>query len=126
MSAWIEHCKSYAKQNNIPYKQAMKDAKASYKPVEGGKFKMKNVMRKTKNTVKKIHKVAKELEPYVELATSGAGVGMNGGCPHCGSVSGGSFKAIGGSGIQSSLIHSYHPSFDPKPPKSIKKRQVEN
>lgn len=182
MSAWVEHCKKYAKEHGCSYKQAMKDAKASYKPVEGGKLtmkkvrktvnsvskgakkvskavdkhghyldfidedlsktvndanntykgvsggkvKMKNVLRKTKNTVNRAHKVAKELEPYVELATSGAGVGMNGGCPHCGSVSGGSFKAIGGKGIQSSLVAPSHPSFDPKPPKSIRKRQIEN
>jgi len=177
MSNWIEHVKAYASQHNIPYKQAMTEAKTSYKSVEGGKFnmkklkktvnrgvkkvskaidknghyldfidedlsravntsnqaykdisggkmKMKNVLRKTKNTVKQAYKVAKELEPYIE-ASSGAGVGMNKGCPHCGSVQGGSFKAMGG-GIQSSLISPQHPSFNPAPPKSIRKRQVEN
>jgi hypothetical protein len=30
---WIEHCKKYASDNNVPYRQAMKDAKASYKPM---------------------------------------------------------------------------------------------
>lgn len=175
MTAWIEHCKAYAKQHNIPYKQAMKEAKSSYKPVEGGKInmkkikktvnnvskgakkvskavdnhghyldfidedlsksvkdanktykgvsggkvKMKNILRKTKNTVNRAHNVAKELKPYVELATSGAGMS---GCPHCGNVSGGSFKAIGGKGISPLDL----PGFDPKPPKSIKKRLIEN
>jgi hypothetical protein len=90
-------------------------------------MKFKNVMRKTKNTVKRVNHVAKELEPFMELA-SGAGVAMNAGCPHCGSTKGGSFKAIGksGGGIQSSMIGAHHPSFDPKPPKSIKRRQMEN
>lgn len=176
MSNWIEHVKAYAKQHNIPYKQAMTEAKPSYKSVEGGKFnmkklkktvnnvsrgakkvskaidknghyldfidedlsrsvqdankaykgvsggkmKMKNVLRKTKNTVNRAHKIAKELEPYVEAATAGAG--MTRGCPHCGSVSGGSFKAIGGAGMSPLLL----PGFDPKPPKSIKLRQTEN
>lgn len=183
MSNWIEHVKAYSKANNVPYKQAMSEARASYNPVEGGKFNLKkvgktlnkakkgarkvskaidkhghylnlidsdlgdevnnlnkgfkdisggkmnfkNVVRKTKNTVKRANKVAKELEPYMELATSGAGVGMRGGgCPHCGSQSGGSFKAIGGKGIQSSLIGPNHPSFNPKPPKSMRKKQIEN
>ena len=29
-SSWIEHVKAYQKQNNVSYKQAMKDSKASY------------------------------------------------------------------------------------------------
>jgi hypothetical protein len=176
MSAWVEHCKKYAKEHGCSYKQAMKDAKASYKPIEGGKInmkkltktvknvskgakkvskaidkhghyldfidedlsktvndanntykgvsggkvKVKNVLRKTKNTVNRTHKIAKELEPYVELATSGAG--MQGSCPHCGSISGGSFKAIGGKGISPLAL----PGFDPAPPKSIKQRLIEN
>lgn len=28
---WIEHVKAYSKKNNITYKQALKDAKPSYK-----------------------------------------------------------------------------------------------
>ena len=31
MSAWIEHVKSYAKTNNIKYKDALKAASSSYK-----------------------------------------------------------------------------------------------
>ena len=90
----------------------------------GGTIKAKNVMRKTKNTLKTVSKVAKELQPYAELAMAGAGVGMNSGCS-CG----GSFKSMGlqeGRGIQSSLVAPSHPSFNPKPPKSIKRRQIEN
>jgi hypothetical protein len=30
-SAWIDHCKAYAKAHGVPYRQALKDAKASYK-----------------------------------------------------------------------------------------------
>jgi hypothetical protein len=30
-NAWIQHVKAYAKKNNVSYKQAMKEAKASYK-----------------------------------------------------------------------------------------------
>jgi hypothetical protein len=30
-SAWIQHIQKYAKEHNVPYKQAMKDAKATYK-----------------------------------------------------------------------------------------------
>jgi hypothetical protein len=28
---WIEHVKAYSKKNNVPYKQALKDAKTTYK-----------------------------------------------------------------------------------------------
>jgi hypothetical protein len=27
---WIEHVKAYSKKNNVPYKQALKDAKSTY------------------------------------------------------------------------------------------------
>jgi hypothetical protein len=30
-SPWIQHCKAYASAHGVSYKQAMKDAKASYK-----------------------------------------------------------------------------------------------
>lgn len=33
---WIEHVKQYAKEHNITYKQSLKEARADYKPVEGG------------------------------------------------------------------------------------------
>lgn len=32
-NAWVEHCKKYAKEHNISYKDALKQAKASYQPV---------------------------------------------------------------------------------------------
>lgn len=31
MSAWIEHVKTYAKEHNIKYRDALKEASASYK-----------------------------------------------------------------------------------------------
>lgn len=39
-SKWIEHAKAYAKAHNIPYKQALKDAKATYRGAgqSGGDF----------------------------------------------------------------------------------------
>ena len=55
MNNWIEHCKKYAKEHNVSYRQALKDAKASYKksekkevekmdkPVKKKKLKEKNV-----------------------------------------------------------------------------------
>lgn len=125
-SDWIEHVKQYAKQNGVSYKQAMKDAKPSYKKVEGGKMKAKNVVRKTKNTVKRGVKVAKALEPFLEMGAMAVGAGSSH-CSHCGAVKGGSFKAMGaGVGVQSALLGPSHPSFNPKPPKSIKKRLIEN
>lgn len=33
--SWINHCKEYAKQNNCSYRQAMKEAKATYKSGKG-------------------------------------------------------------------------------------------
>ena len=31
MSEWINYVKTYAEKNNVPYKQALKDASSSYK-----------------------------------------------------------------------------------------------
>lgn len=121
---WIEHVKKYSKEHGVSYKQAMKDAKASYKKVEGGSMKVKNVVRKTKNTVKRGVKVTKALEPFLEMGAMAVGAG-NSHCSHCGAVKGGSFKAMG-AGNLSHLLGPSHPSFDPKPPKSIKKRLIEN
>lgn len=38
MSSWVQHCKEYAKANNVSYKEAMKQAKETYnkKQYEGG------------------------------------------------------------------------------------------
>ena len=52
---WIEHCKKYAMDNNVPYRQAMKDSKASYKPMTGNGI----VLAKPKKTPKE--KVKKQL-----------------------------------------------------------------
>ena len=56
MSEWIEHVKNYAKMHNVSYKEALKLAKASYKPQAGGS--LKTVARKAKNTNKRAYKVA--------------------------------------------------------------------
>jgi len=37
MSAWIDYVKTYAKENNIKYKDALKAASASYKQKKEGK-----------------------------------------------------------------------------------------
>lgn len=36
MSSWIEHVKQYSKDNNVSYKQALTQAKSTYKKVNGG------------------------------------------------------------------------------------------
>ena len=41
MSEWIDHVKKVAKQKKITYKEAMKVAKATYKPKGKGKGKEK-------------------------------------------------------------------------------------
>ena len=42
MNPWISHVKHYAKQHNISYKEALKKAKSSYRPVKGGSLKSAN------------------------------------------------------------------------------------
>jgi len=41
-NSWIEHCKEYAKKHNVSYRQALKDAKPSYK---GGSLKSKVIKK---------------------------------------------------------------------------------
>jgi hypothetical protein len=36
VNSWIAHVKRYASENNVPYKVAMKQAKASYNKMSGG------------------------------------------------------------------------------------------
>jgi len=57
-SKWIEHVKKVAAQKKIPYKDAMKVAKESYKP-EGKKMIVKTKEEKPKPKAKK----AKKEEP---------------------------------------------------------------
>ena len=42
MNPWISHVKHYAKQHNVSYKEALKKAKSSYRPVKGGSLKSAN------------------------------------------------------------------------------------
>ena len=56
-SEWILHVKAYAKKNNVSYKQAMSQAKASYKP-KGKKDDKKKDDKKKKMTKKEM----KEME----------------------------------------------------------------
>jgi hypothetical protein len=51
MTVWTDHCKQYSKENGCSYKEAMSRGKSSYSPTTtGGKIKMKNVVRKVRNT----------------------------------------------------------------------------
>jgi hypothetical protein len=61
-SAWVSHCKEYAKKNGCNYRTAMVDGKASY-------LEKKNKGTKTKKVtkVKKIAKVKKiKVDPHKE------------------------------------------------------------
>lgn len=108
--------------------------------IDGGKFNLKKAVRKTRNTARKVSKnidryaplvemVAPELAPEIETVKRvNQGVKRVNGSGNPYILKGGSFKTHG-SGLgytQSSMISPQHPSFDPKPPKSIRKRQVEN
>jgi t-SNARE complex subunit (syntaxin) len=73
MSNWIEHVKAYAKANNVPYKQAMSEAKSSYQPVEGGKFNLKKVgktLNKVKKGAKKVSNVIDKNSHYLNYIDS--------------------------------------------------------
>jgi len=48
VSKWIEHVKSYAKKNNVSYKEAMSKAKASYKSGASTSTKKGNVRKGAK------------------------------------------------------------------------------
>ena len=54
MTVWIDYVKAYAKENNLKYKEALKQASGSYKTSKG----------KPKETAKK------EVEPVIEIAES--------------------------------------------------------
>ena len=63
MSAWIEHVKSYAKQHNMKYKDALKEASSSYK---GSKEKTNEPeITKTKPAKKTVEKVNETIESAV-------------------------------------------------------------
>ncbi len=53
---WIDHVKAYAEKNKISYKQALKDASPSYKPLEEmtkNKKTQKIEEQKNRNTIRK-------------------------------------------------------------------------
>jgi hypothetical protein len=63
MSAWIEYVKSYAKQHNMKYKDALKEASSSYK---GSKEKANEPeITKTKSAKKAVEKVNETVESAV-------------------------------------------------------------
>jgi len=112
--------------------------------IDGGKFNFKNAARKAKHTVSKVSNAIDKYAPLVEMIApefapeiesirmANKGIkkinGSGGKKKNPYILNGGSFKVHGGSVgyTQSSMISSHHPSFDPHPPKSIKKRQTEN
>ena len=150
MTEWTDHCKNFAKEHDCSYKEAMTRAKSSYSPKTGGKMKIKNVVRKAKNSTKRATRTIDKVQKYTPLlemmapetipviesiksvnnvvkAVNGSG-GKKKKAINPYIVSGGSFK-LHGSGLgttQSSMISPQHPSFNPNPPKSIKKRQTDN
>lgn len=65
-SPWIQHVKNYQAQNGGSYRDAMQNARPSYNSnMTGGKFNLKNALRKTKNTVKKVsHEVNNNIDKY--------------------------------------------------------------
>ena len=52
MSAWIEHVKTYAKENNMKYKDALKEASKTYTKPNTGEGKLKKTQT-IKNSVEK-------------------------------------------------------------------------
>jgi len=70
-SNWVNHVKKYARENGVSYGEAMTLARSSYTPVKKGKG-IGNIVRKTRNTLKKARKVSgntiKHIDKYGELA----------------------------------------------------------
>lgn len=65
MSGWIDFVKTYAKENNIKYKEALKQASASYK---GNKQAIKEVPKtKAIAEIQKVKKSKTPVEPVVEV-----------------------------------------------------------
>lgn len=113
--------------------------------LNGGKFVLKNALRKTRNTVNKINKKSKQAlnvtDKYLLPALEMAGYTIN---PQLmtaintaqvinDQVNGGSFKVGGSVGgcancrvCGGSMLPSSHPSLRPKKPKSFAQMQIEN
>ena len=56
-SAWVQHCKNYAKEHNCSYKDAMKQAKATYNPTTMSGGSLKSVVKKANKLGHKIGSV---------------------------------------------------------------------
>lgn len=63
MSEWVRHCQEFQKKNQCSYKDAMKHARATYKPVVGGS--MKSIIRKGKKLGNKVnHAIVKSVNEF--------------------------------------------------------------
>jgi hypothetical protein len=69
-SEWINHVKAFSKANSCSYKDAMKLAKPSYnpkaKPKKGGD--LKTVVRKARNTAKRVSQVSKKATHLMDVS----------------------------------------------------------
>ena len=110
----------------------------------GGKFNLHKAMRKTKNTVKRVRKVSKDVAPLVAMVNPEAGLALEalsvgagnkyikaieGGCSKCDKC-GGSFSVpVRGGAYQnnnSTVLNPQHPGFKPLKPKPMSRKQKEN
>ena len=85
-SPWIEHVRNYSKKHNVPYEQAMSEAKSSYKPKTGGSLKTdarkaknttKTIARKTKNTANRASDFIDKNGHYVSYIDADMGKNLN-------------------------------------------------
>jgi hypothetical protein len=103
----------------------------------GGKVTAKKVVRKARNTIKRVAKIADRAAPLVGMINPEAGLAMHGAskamtggsCKHCG-MTGGSFVTQG-SGVrlgrsESSVLAATHNSFIPLKPKPLSRKLREN
>jgi hypothetical protein len=112
----------------------------------GGRVTAKKVVRKARNTVKRVSRAVDRVAPFVGMINPEAGLALHtanssvkaltGGCVHCGAV-GGSFAATGGSFAttggkvclgrsESSILSATHNSFKPLRVRSYRERKHTN
>jgi len=156
-SPWIQHIQQYRAANpHLSYKQAMVEAKGSYRsipksvPLEGGKLNLKKTANNISKGAKKVHLGNKALTvarvsapiltvvglPEVGIPLQAGLTGYDNAKKANRKTRGGSFKAHnvsseGGSfkvhgAGLQSSSHIMHPSFYPLKPKSYKQLQHEN
>jgi hypothetical protein len=65
MSAWIDYVKTYAKENNIKYKDALKAASASYKQKK--ETKTDDVELSTIKKIKSVKQIVELVEPVEDV-----------------------------------------------------------